>query len=87
MDLSQAPKQYADNISIANNKEVFVMAVLSGSTGTAYTLSLQHMKRLAQYATHTVAEFEKINGKINAEWTPGVQSPIQFQDLKNMDNK
>jgi hypothetical protein len=32
-------------------------------------------------------EFEKRFGEIKADWTPGVESPIQMLDIKGGDNK
>lgn len=57
------------------------MAMLAGENGIAYALSPQHMKRLSQYLTHQIAEYEKQFSTIEAEWTPGIQSPIQTKDV------
>jgi hypothetical protein len=82
MDLTKVPKQLCENISVAFTQEYFVIAMLNGDQGTAYALTPQHMKRLAQYLAHQVADYEKKFSEINAEWVPGFQSPIQTSDLK-----
>ena len=81
IDLNKVPKQFCDNISAAFSQEFFVMTMLTGETGTTFALTPQHMKRLAQYLGHQIADYEKQYGAINAEWTPGVQSPIQTKDI------
>ena len=85
MDLSKVPKQYCENISVAFSQEFFVMAMLAGENGIAYALSPQHMKRLQQYLTHQIADYEKQFGEIKAEWHPGIQSPIQTKDVMGDD--
>jgi len=81
IDLNKVPKQFCENISVAFSQEFFVMAMLAGENGIAYALSPQHMKRLAQYLAHQVADYEKKFSAINAEWVPGIQSPIQTKDV------
>lgn len=78
IDFQKAPKQFCDNISIAFNKEFFAMALLNGENATIYSLTPEHLKRLSQYTTHQVQEFEKQFGEIVTEpWTNGVKSPLQ----------
>lgn len=81
IDFSKAPKQLCENISVAFSQEFFVMSMLTGELAATYALSPQHMKRLSQYLTHQLAAYEKQFGTINAEWTPGIQSPIQTKDI------
>jgi hypothetical protein len=81
MDLSKVPKQFCENITAAFSQEFFVMGMITGENGIAYALSPQHMKRLAQYLAHQIADYEKQFGVINAEWKPGIQSPIQTKDI------
>jgi len=81
MDINKVPKQFCENISVAFSQEFFVMAMITGETGIAYALSPQHMKRLSQYLTHQIAEYEKAFGGIEAEWKPGIRSPIQTKDV------
>ncbi len=59
------------------------MGMLTGEAGVTYALTPQHMKRLAQNLAHNVADYEKQFGEIQAEWTPGIQSPIQTKDVLN----
>lgn len=57
------------------------MGMFVGEAVAAYAFTPQHMKRLAQNLAHQVAEYEKNIGKIDAEWSPGIKSPIQTKDL------
>ena len=63
------------------------MAMITGETGIAYALSPQHMKRLSQYLTHQIEEYEKNFSEIQAEWKPGIRSPIQTKDMMEGENK
>jgi hypothetical protein len=81
MDLTKIPKQFCENIAVALSKEYFVMSMLTGETGVTYALTPEHMKRLSQYVSYQIAEYEKQFGKIEAEWTPGIQSPLQTKDI------
>jgi len=81
MDLTKVPKQLCENISVAFSQEYFVMAMITGAEGKAYALTPQHMKRLSQYLAHQLSHYEKKFGEVNAEWVPGMQSPIQTSDL------
>ena len=81
MDLTKIPKQFCENIAVALSKEYFVMSMLTGEAGVTYALTPQHMKRLSQYITYQIAEYEKQFGVIDATWTPGVQSPLQTKDI------
>lgn len=87
MDLSKVPKQFCENISVAFSQEFFVMSMITGEQAITYALTPQHMKRLAQYLTHQIADYEKQFGNINAEWVPGIQSPIQTKDVMGDDAK
>lgn len=81
--MNQVPKQFCDNITAGYSSEFFVLILKNGSNASAYSLTPQHAKRLAQYMTHQVSQFEKEHGAIKAEWTQNIQSPIQPGDLKN----
>ena len=87
MDLAKIPKQFCENISVALSKEDFVMGMFTGESGVTYALTPQHMKRLAQYLSHQIIEYEKQFGVIDAEWKPGIQSPIQTKDVMGGDGK
>lgn len=76
-DLKQAPKLFCESINIGFTPEFFVMALSSGTQASIYSLTPQHAKRLAQYLTHQVADYEKSHGTIKAEWSPTVVSPVQ----------
>lgn len=81
MDLTKIPKQFCENIAVALSKEYFVMSMLTGEAGVTYALTPQHMKRLSQYISFQIGEYEKQFGKIEAEWTPNIQSPLQTKDI------
>ena len=87
IDFNKVAKQFCENISVAFSQEFFVMGMITGENGIAYALSPQHMKRLAQYLGHQIAEYEKKFGTINAEWKPGIESPIQTKDVMGGGNK
>ncbi len=88
INFQKTPKQFCDSISIAFNKEFFAMAMLNGESHTIYSLTPGHLKRLSQYATHQVAEYEKQFGEIKTEpWTSGVRSPLQMINPKKEDEK
>ncbi len=81
-DITQAPKQFCDNIVIASGKDFFMMATLSGNSGTVYALTPSHMKNLLKSIEHQVAQYERAFGEIPSDWTPSVKSPLQAKDLK-----
>ncbi len=83
MDLNKLPKQFCDSISIAYSPEYFAFAMFSGQNGNAYAITPEHAKRLLQYLSYNLENYEKTFGTINAEWSPGIQSPIQMIDLNN----
>lgn len=87
MDLSKIPKQFCENITVAFSQEFFIVGMFTGETGIAYALTPQHLKRLSQYLAHQVGEYEKQFGVVNAEWSPGIQSPIQTKDLPDAQSK
>ena len=81
MDLNKVPKQFCENVVAARTKESFVLGMLVGEADTFFALSPQHFKRLVQNLTHQLTEYEKEYGTIDAQWVPGVESPIQTKDL------
>lgn len=77
-DLQKAPKLFCENIKIGFSPESFVVGLSSGSQAHIFSLTPGHTKRLLQYLTHEIAEFEKRHGEIKAEWTPNVVSPLKL---------
>lgn len=82
MDINKAPKQFSEKISMGFSKEFFVLTMYTGERATPYVITPQHAKKLAQYISHQVSEFEKKFSEIDAKWDPNVKSPIQVSDLK-----
>lgn len=76
-DLKKAPKLFCESVSVAFTPEYFVMGLTSGNQGTIYTLTPQHIKRLQQYLTHQLKEYEEKHGTVNATWDPNIISPVQ----------
>ena len=76
-DLKKAPKLFCESINVAFTPEYFVMGLSSGTQGTIYTLTPQHLKRLHQYLSHQIGEYEKEHGEIKANWNPNIVSPVQ----------
>ena len=76
-DLKRAPKLFCESINIGYTPEFFIMALSSGNQNAIYTLTPQHAKRLQQYLTHQLSEFEKENGVVTATWSPTIVSPVQ----------
>lgn len=76
-DLQKAPKLFCENIRLGYSPEAFIIGLSSGSQVSIFSLTPQHAKRLQQYLTHEIAQFEKAHGEIKAEWSPSVVSPVQ----------
>ena len=76
-DLQKAPKIFCENIKIGFTPEYFVVGLSSGTQSSIYSLTPQHTKRLLQYLTHEIAQYEKVHGEIKSEWNPSVVSPVQ----------
>jgi len=76
-DLKKAPKLFAENVQIGFTPEYFVLGISSGTNAQIYSFSPAHVKRLQQYLTHEIKEFEAKHGQITAEWSPNVVSPVQ----------
>ncbi len=76
-DLQKAPKTFCENIRIGYTKEYFVMGLSSGAQASIFSLTPQHAKRLIQYLTHEMVQFEKEHGEVEATWSPKIPSPIQ----------
>jgi hypothetical protein len=76
-DLKRAPKLFCESINVGYTPEFFIMALSSGNHNQIYTLTPQHAKRLQQYLTHQLAEYEKEYGEVKAEWSPTIVSPVQ----------
>jgi len=80
-DFKAAPKLFCENISLAFTPEYFVLSASSGAQNAVYELTPEHAKRLSQYLSHHISDYEKEHGEIKAEWNPNIVSPIQA-DLK-----
>jgi len=76
-DLKKSPKLFCESITVGFTPEYFVMALSSGNQAGIYSMTPEHMKRLAQYLSHEVSEYEKEHGEIKANWNPNVLSPVQ----------
>jgi hypothetical protein len=76
-DLKRAPKMFCESINIAFTPEYFVTSLSSGAQSAIYTLTPQHAKRLLQYLSHQISEYEKEHGEIKANWSPNIVSPVQ----------
>ncbi len=76
-DIQKAPKIFCESIKVGFTPEYFVMALGSGTQSSIYTLTPQHAKRLLQYLTHEIAQYEKNHDEIKAEWNPSIVSPVQ----------
>ena len=76
-DLKKAPKLFCESINVGFTPEYFVVGMTSGAQGTLYTLTPQHAKRLQQYLTHQLKEFEEKHGEVEAKWEPNIVSPVQ----------
>lgn len=76
-NLQNAPKLFCENIKIGFTPEYFVIGLSSGAQASIYSLTPGHVKRLHQYLSHEIEQFEKAHGTITAEWNPHVISPVQ----------
>ncbi len=76
-DIKKSPKIFCESINIGYSPEFFILAVSSGEQSTLYTLTPAHAKRLQQYLSHQLAEYEKENGVLNTKWEPTIVSPVQ----------
>ena len=76
-DLKKAPKLFCESVNVGFTPEYFVMGFTSGNQGSIYSFTPQHAKRLQQYLSHQLAEFETKHGEINAKWDPKIKSPVQ----------
>lgn len=85
MDINKIPKQFCENVIAARAKESFTIGMLAGEGGAFFAFSPQHFKRLVQNLTYQLGEYEKEFGAIDAQWHPGVESPIQTKDLPKAD--
>lgn len=82
MDVTKLPKQLCENVAVNFTPEYFAMLLYSGEEVRAFAFTPEHLKRLSEYLAFQVAEYEKRNGAIAAEWKPGTPSPIQTEDLR-----
>lgn len=76
-DLKKAPKLFCENIKIGHTPEYFVLGLSSGSQANIFSLTPAHAKRLLQYLTYEIGEFEKENGTLTTTWEPHIVSPVQ----------
>lgn len=80
----QQQKYHIDNVEGYINKEIFAMALFSGLVPFVFTFTPSYMKRLWQWLSYHVAEYEKKEGKIQCEdWTPSQVSPWSEEINKN----
>ncbi len=75
--LQKSPKLFCENIKIGFTPEYFVIGLSSGEQSSIYSLTPEHAKRLQQYLSYEIAQFEKEQRPIEATWTPHVVSPVQ----------
>lgn len=76
-DLKNAPKMFCESINVAYTPEYFIVSLSSGAQSSIYSLTPQHIKRLQQYLTYQIADYEKQHGQITADWSPNIVSPVQ----------
>jgi hypothetical protein len=76
-DLKKAPKLFCENIAIGTSKEYFVLGMSSGSQAHIFSLTPAHAKRLQQYLSYEISQYEQQFGTIDAPWTPLIKSPVQ----------
>ena len=76
-DLQKAPKLFCENIKIGFTPEYFVIGLSSGTQSAIYSLTPHHAKRLQQYLSHEITQYEKKHSEIKADWNPNVVSPVQ----------
>ena len=81
MDFNKIPKQFCDNVVAGHTKEHFALVLSVGETAYAYAFTPEHVKRLAQSLNHQISTYEKSFGPIDAQWSPGIESPIQTKDI------
>lgn len=82
-ELQNAPKMFCENIRIGYSPEFFILGLSSGTQSNIYALTPEHTKRLLQYLTHEVAQYEKKHAEIKAHWDPNIVSPVQNVKLPN----
>ena len=82
IEFTKAPKQFLENVNGGFTPDHFILALFSGTTGSVYALTPEHMKRLSQWMHYQVEQFEKKHHKIEADWVPGQKSPIQSTDIE-----
>jgi|GEM_PF-803976 len=87
INLATMAKHFCQGVVIANTNDAFYAVMDTGDTKIAYVFTPEHMKQLYQSIGYNLAEFEKKSRKIEANWSPGIQSPIQQPDLKDPDDK
>jgi len=81
IDLNRVQKQFCENVTIGFSQEAFIVGMLNGESGAFYVLTPQHIKRLTQYLSAQLTDYEKKFGTIDAVWKPGIESPIQTKDI------
>lgn len=81
MDIKNAPKQFIENVHGGHTEEFFALSFFSGDTATTFALTPKHAKRFSQWMAYQVESYEKKHGTIDAQWVPGMKSPIQSGDI------
>jgi hypothetical protein len=85
--MARLPKQYAENVLLLINNEVFTFVFISGTQETSFTLTPKHAKKFAQSLLHNVQDFEAKHGEIEANWQPGIESPFSISELNQSKDK
>ncbi len=80
-DIKKAPKLFCESIHLAYTPEYFVMGLSSGEQSSIYSITPQHAKRLQQYLSHQVSEFESKNGEIKQNGI--LRSLVPFNPNRN----
>jgi hypothetical protein len=83
IDLANVPKHFCQGVLIASTNDAFFAMVDTGGNKITYAFTPEHMKQLYQSIGYHIGEFEKKSRKIEANWSPGIESPIQSNDLKD----
>jgi hypothetical protein len=75
-DIKNAPKLFCETVQVGFTQEFFVAALTSGQQASVFAFSPEHTKRLAEYLTYQVADYERQHGTIETKWEPNIPSPI-----------
>lgn len=76
-EIKKSPKLFCENVKIGFTPEYLILGISSGAQAQIYALTPGHAKRLLQYLSHQINEYETEHGEITAEWNPNIVSPVQ----------